>query len=321
MDTDAGKDFFISYTSADTKWAEWIAWQLEEAGYSTILQAWDFQPGTNFVLAMDQAAKVARCTIAVLSHDYLSARYTQPEWAEAFRRDPKSEKGALLPVRVRNCEIEGLLGSIVYIDLVDLDEVKAQETLLVGVRQRRSKPKTAPGFPGAGEHTIPKPRHFPGSLPPVWNVPYRRNAYFTGREDLLKRLSDALRTGNLAALTQPQAITGLGGIGKTQSAVEYAYRSSNDYQAVLWVTASTRETLIVSFLDLARLLNLPEKDEQDQMITVQAVKRWLEKHDDWLLIVDNADDLAMVEEFLPTGGTGHIVLTTHSQALGMAPGR
>ena len=122
MDTDAGKDFFISYTHADTKWAEWIAWQLEEAGYSTILQAWDFQPGMNFVLEMDKAATVARCTIAVLSPDYLSARYTQPEWAEAFRRDPKSEKGALLPVRVRKCEIEGLLGSIIYIDLVDLDE-------------------------------------------------------------------------------------------------------------------------------------------------------------------------------------------------------
>ena len=110
MDTNAGKDFFISYTRADTKWAEWIAWQLEEAQYSTILQAWDFQPGMNFVLEMDKAATVARCTLVVLSPDYLSARYTQPEWAEAFRHDPQSEKGALLPVRVRTCEVKGLLG-------------------------------------------------------------------------------------------------------------------------------------------------------------------------------------------------------------------
>ncbi len=316
MDTDAGTDFFISYTHADTKWAEWIAWQLEEAGYSTILQAWDFQPGMNFVLAMDQAATVARCTIAVLSPDYLSARYTQPEWAEAFRRDPRSEKGALLPVRVQKCEVEGLLGAIIYIDLVDLDEVRAREILLAGVRQERGKPKTAPGFPGGGKHTIPEPRRFPGNLPPVWNVPYRRNPYFTGREDILKRLSDALRTGNTAALTQPQAISGLGGIGKTQSAVEYAYRYANDYQAVLWVTAATRDTFISSYLDVARLLNLPEKDEQDQTITLQAVKRWLEQHDGWLLLVDNADDLTLAEEFLPTGGTGHILLTTRAQASG-----
>jgi len=316
VDTNTGKDFFISYTRADTKWAEWIAWHLEEAQYSTILQAWDFQPGMNFVLEMDKAATVARCTIVVLSPDYLSARYTQPEWAEAFRHDPQSEKGALLPVRVRTCEVKGLLGSVIYIDLVDLDEVRAQETLLAGVRRERGKPKTAPGFPGRGEHTLPEPQRFPGNLPPLWNVPYRRNAYFTGREDILKHLSDALRTSKTAALTQPQAISGLGGIGKTQSAVEYAYRYSNDYQAVLWVTAATQDTLVASFLDLARLLNLPEKDERDQTITVQAVKRWLKYHDHWLLIVDNADDLALAEEILPMGGTGHILLTTRAQAAG-----
>jgi len=61
------KHFFISYNKADREWAEWIAWALEEAGYSTILQAWDFGPGANFVLEMDKAAKEAERTIAVLS--------------------------------------------------------------------------------------------------------------------------------------------------------------------------------------------------------------------------------------------------------------
>ena len=186
MGMDAGKDFFISYTGADKKWAEWIAWQLEEAQYSTILQAWDFQPGMDFVLEMDKATRVARCTIVVLSPDYLSAQYTQPEWAVAFRRDPKSEKGALLPIRVQKCDVEGLLGPIIYIDLVDLDETTAHKTLLVGVGRERGKPETAPGFPGGGQYTIPKPQRFPGALPPIWNIPYPRNPYFTGREDSLK---------------------------------------------------------------------------------------------------------------------------------------
>ena len=52
MDTDIPKDFFISYSHADQRWAEWIAWHLEEAGYSTLLQAWDFLAGSNFVLAI-----------------------------------------------------------------------------------------------------------------------------------------------------------------------------------------------------------------------------------------------------------------------------
>ncbi len=148
----------------------------------------------------------------------------------------------------------------------------------------------------------------------MWQVPYRRNPFFTGREELLKRLHDNLTSRKAAALTQ--AISGLGGIGKTQTAVEYAYRYRDEYHDILWVNAATRDTLIASFLDPAHRLNLPEKNEQDQNIKVQAVKRWLEQHDHWLLIVDNADDLALAEDFLPTGGKGHILLTTRAQAPG-----
>ena len=60
------KDFFISYTGADQQWAEWIAWQLEEEGYSVVLQAWDFHAGGNFVLLMQKALEEAERTIAVL---------------------------------------------------------------------------------------------------------------------------------------------------------------------------------------------------------------------------------------------------------------
>ena len=76
--TNSSNDFFISYNGADKVWAEWIAWQLEEAGFSTILQAWDFRPGANFVLKMQEASKEAEKIIAVLSPNYLNAVYTQP---------------------------------------------------------------------------------------------------------------------------------------------------------------------------------------------------------------------------------------------------
>ncbi len=310
------KDFFISYNKADRRWAEWIAWQLEKVQHSTVLQAWDFQAGSNFVLEMDKAAKVAGCIIAVLSPDYLNADYNQAEWAAAFRRDPKGEKGALLPVRVQKCEVEGLLRSIVYIDLVDLDELAARERLLEGVRRECANPDTASAFPGAERHTVPEPQRFPGALPPTWNVPYPRNPYFTGREDILKRLYEVLRIGKTAAITQPQVISGLGGIGKTQSAVEYAYRYRNDYQVILWARAENRETLISDFVSITGLLNLPEQDTQDQSITVDAVKRWLKDHTDWLLILDNADDLAVVSEFIPPAFGGHILLTTRAQPMG-----
>src|SRR5512147_751226 len=81
------KDFFVSYSGVDRAWAEWIAWVLEEAGYTVVLQAWDFRPGSNFVLEMRQAAAQAERTIAVFSPDFLASRFTAPEWAAAFARD------------------------------------------------------------------------------------------------------------------------------------------------------------------------------------------------------------------------------------------
>jgi hypothetical protein len=151
---------------------------------------------------------------------------------------------------------------------------------------------------------------------PIWNVPYQRNLLFTGREEVLKRLYEALRAGKTAALAQPQAISGLGGIGKTQTAIEYAYRYQDNYRIILWVKADTSETLISDFVAIAYLLNLTEKNAQDQHLIVNAVKNWLDASADWLLILDNADDFTIIQGFLPSPEKGHILLTTRARAMG-----
>jgi len=154
------------------------------------------------------------------------------------------------------------------------------------------------------------------ALPPVWNVPYPRNSFFIGRDELLTRLRTHLQAGQATALSQPQAIIGLGGIGKTQLAVEYAYRFHQDYQVVLWARAESTEALTSSYVTIATLLNLPEQEAQEQSITVQAVKTWLQRHSGWLLILDNADDLSLVPAFLPPALGGHLLLTTGAFTVG-----
>lgn len=155
-------DYFISYTQADLSWAEWIAWHLEESGSRTILQTWDFRAGSNFVLEMDNASKQAQRTIAVLSAGYVNAAYTHPEWASALARDPTGEKRILLPIRVDECILTGLLAQVVYVDLVGLAEVEAKSRLLSQIQGERGKPCTVPRFPGAsGGPAIHAPR-FPG---------------------------------------------------------------------------------------------------------------------------------------------------------------
>ena len=154
-------DFFISYNKADRAWAEWIAWHLEAARYTTVYQGWDFRPGTNFVHKMQEASAQAPRTVAVLSPDYLTSGFAASEWAEAFAEDPTGERGLLLPVRVRECSPGGVLGQIVYVDLVALDEAAARDELLAGVKRGRAKPSRAPVFPGEPGTSTPKPE-FPG---------------------------------------------------------------------------------------------------------------------------------------------------------------
>lgn len=308
---DSKRDFFISYNHADKGWAEWTAWQLEDNGYSTILQAWDFKAGSNFVLQMHQALQEAERMISVLSQNYLDAIYTQPEWAAFFGRDPKGEKGLLVPVRVQSCHLEGLLAPIVYIDLVGLDEPEAKNELLQGIKRGRVKPKVKspyPGFPAVQRSITERPR-FPGALPEIWNVPHR-NRNFTGRGKLLSELRNALTAGQPAALTQ--AIHGLGGVGKTQLALEYSYRCAPDYILVWWVRAEEPAKLAADYAGLAMELNLKEKEEKDQKLIVAAVKRWFQQNRNWLLVFDNAREQCEVRDYIPQGATGHVIVTSRN---------
>jgi tetratricopeptide (TPR) repeat protein len=171
-----------------------------------------------------------------------------------------------------------------------------------------------------GELGLLKDRGQEGLLPenplPIWNVPYQHNPSFTGREDILAHLHEILDKNKVGTLTQPQAMTGLGGIGKTQTAVEYAYRYYRQYEAVLWVQADTRDAFLSEFANIAYILKLTPEEETDQNHLVNAVKRWLQEHKSWLLVIDNIEDLTLVRDFTPSLRQGHILLTTRTQYTG-----
>lgn len=105
-------------------------------------------------------------------------------------------------------------------------------------------------------------------------------------------------------------------MGKTQTALEYAYRHKQDYQQVFWVKAGTQELLISDFVVMASLLKLPVKDDKDQSLVVAAVKQWLRANEGWLLILDNANSLEIIENFLPRGLSGHVLITSRETAAG-----
>jgi hypothetical protein len=303
-------DFFISYTQADRAWAEWIAWVLEEEGRKVLVQAWDFVPGTNWVQRMQDGVARSERTIAVLSPDYLESEYGTAEWERAWASDPLGEQRKLLVTRVRECDRPGFLSDVVGVDLFGKPEAQARARLRGMVSSAvsgRAKPPTAPEFPGG--RAIPREPRFPGALPRVWKVP-ARNPNFTGRSADLAELAGALAAGSTVTV---EALRGMGGVGKTQLATEFAHLHATDYDLVYWFAAEESATIADQFTALAVQVGLDAAVDPDAL---QAqVHEQLRGVPGWLLIFDNADDVEDIRPWLPSGPLpagirGHVLLTT-----------
>jgi tetratricopeptide (TPR) repeat protein len=303
-------DFFVSYTGADRAWAEWIAWQLEAEGYQVVVQTWDFGPGRDWAHEMQQATATAERVVAVLSAAYLQSGHGEAEWRAFYAKDPSGERELLLPVRVGDVEPPGLLTTRIYVDLVGRDANSARAALLAAARGARGKPSEAPAFPGdrRSEVSATEAPRFPGELPPVWNVPFHPNPFFTGRHQLLAELQTRLTAPDLAA--RRVVLTGLGGVGKTSLAMEYVYRHHADYDLVWCVNGEQPASLLADLAALAGQLGLAADASQEAQVT--ALRGWFERHQHWLLVLDNVDDPQAVVELLPRSATGQVVITSRT---------
>jgi tetratricopeptide (TPR) repeat protein len=294
-------DFFVSYSEADRAWAEWVSWQLEDDGHKVLVQAWDVVAGVSWVHQMHEVVQRAERTVVVLSPRYLDSPYGTAEWQAAWRADPLGEQRKLVVVRIADCERPGLLATVVSVDLFGVAPEIARARLLQTVAHAitgRGKPVTEPRFPPFGER---EPR-FPGSLPEIWNLP-PRNTGFIARSDELAHIQASLAG---RSLTTVQAVRGMGGVGKTQTAIEYAYRNASRYDLVWWVDAENPTLIPGQYALLGAELGLPAT--MDAEATVRAVVRELRRRRDWLVILDNAEDIADIRRLLPEGG--HVLITT-----------
>ncbi|OHV65757.1 toll/interleukin-1 receptor domain-containing protein [Pseudofrankia sp. BMG5.36] len=164
------RDFFISYTKADQGWAEWIAWVLEETGYRVLLQAWDFVPGSNWIVGMQNGVRRAARTLAVLSDSYARSVHGTAEWQAAWKADPTGVRRRLLVARVADCDRPSLLDHVVSFDLFGISQHQARNDLLqaakLAVSGGRAKPTSAPSFPSDSSGAPATPPFPAGSAAP-----------------------------------------------------------------------------------------------------------------------------------------------------------
>jgi hypothetical protein len=294
------RDFFISHAGRDRAWAEWVAWHLSDAGYNVELDCWEWGPGDNFVLKMSEALDSADRVLALLSPAYFEpSRYTADEWSAALIKDEEG-RHRLLPVRVALCDVPRLLQPLLWSDLFGIAEDEALRRLLAAARGP-TRPGGRPVFPPGGtdrDRRAPAgsaPR-LPGSLPGIWNV-QQRNPAFVGRDTALVELRDQLLAGGTAVA---RALHGMGGVGKTQLAVEYAYLFSGTYELVWWIAAERTELIATQLADLAVEAGVAV-DTAEIPAAVSALYSDLRRRDTWLLIFDNAEDPRVLQQWLPGG--------------------
>jgi tetratricopeptide (TPR) repeat protein len=297
------KSFFISYTGADIERAKWVTKTLEDNGYTAIIQARDFLVGTHFPQNMDEALKNTEAVLTIVSAKYLSSDYCRSEWLTAYRQDRTGGRRYIIPVRVEEVVPEGMLARNIYIDIFgDMDEEERKKKLLLGMKERLRKLKE--GEESDEEQT----ENFWKNEKTVKSLPYCRNGYFTGREKTLADLQSAL-AGN-EGVHPIQVIAGLGGVGKTEIALEFCYRNLSRFHTVWWIPAEDSIGLDTAYKKLGDAKGILSGNEKDADEIRETVRSWLENNPGYLLIYDNVENTKALSPYLPREIPGSIIITS-----------
>jgi tetratricopeptide (TPR) repeat protein len=302
-DTPPVSDVLLSYAAEDDTWAVWVAHVLRSAGHrvriAEVTSAADPWQG------MDAASRVALRTVVILSTSFVRLPQAVSLWESVTAYDPLGEGRRLIPIAIAELRAPEPFNNRTAANISRASEAEARTTVLDavgGAVNREAEPSS-----GA------QPR-FPGAQPTVWSLGSRtRNRLFTGRAEILQRLRAQFEREQDGAPV-PQVLYGLSGVGKTQVAMEYAFRFGYAYDLVWWIDAEQSDRVPVSLADLAEKLGL--RVGESVADAAQAARDALRRGQPlprWLLIFDNADDPDEIAGYFPSG-SGHILVTSRNQA-------
>jgi tetratricopeptide (TPR) repeat protein len=297
-------DIYLSHVPEDRMWADWIDALLSQRGIHVLRPSSAGVASDGAVDAVRRATTTTGRTIAILSAAYLESPDAADVGEAIVTADPVGTSRRLISVQVADVHA-GPPFDRLTVDMTRRDEGQAIDELLKAL----GYPPKPTVQPAGGSARQPR---YPRNNPPIWQVP-TRNAVFTGRVEVLEQLHDRL-AGTSMAVVAPMALHGLGGVGKTQVALEYAHRYMADYDVVWWIQAEQDELINGAQAPMAQSLGIRSRESVPE--TAQAVREALRlgrPYDRWLLIFDNADNPSEVKEYFP-GGPGHVIVTTRNPA-------
>jgi cellulose biosynthesis protein BcsQ/tetratricopeptide (TPR) repeat protein len=285
----------VSYAAPDRMWAEWIAAELESVGQPSAL----LEVGSP-IEAIDRADRM----LVLLSEDYLRARDAGRVLRHGREHETPLPGNFLVPIRLDGSQPPAVIRPD---DVVDLNSssVSQARSALWNVLEL---PEPVAISDQAADAPSTWPR-FPAIPPPVWKVP-PRSTVFTGRDRIMRQLRDRLVARRNAV---PSTLLGLGGVGKTQIALEYAHRFAADYDIVWWISADQPGLVRAQLASLATALRLASSETTDQVNEVHEALRRGDPSPRWLIIFDGSDDPEQIRPFIPEG-PGDVIVTSRSPA-------
>jgi hypothetical protein len=290
-------DIFVSYTSSDREWAQWIGQELKALGHTPHIHEWEIEGGGDIYGWMEQRHDAADHVLCVVSDEYLKAPYSTLERNAALRQANKKRPNFVLFVVVKPCKLPSLVDHLKRCELFGLPE----EARRARFRDYISHPE-----PPAGGLTVPT-QVFAAS-----NIPIRVPEHFLGRDDALAAVDAALkRYEGRVAIT---ALHGLRGVGKTTLAAAYAELHRADYRATWWIRAQTDSTMRADLAALGVRFGWVAADEKEEPALAAVRERLRHEGEGLLLIYDNAIDAASLKPHLPPGGAARVLVTSNAHA-------
>ena len=301
---------FISYSHRDAAWLDRLQVYLAPFERHGQVRRWDdtlIAPGERWAREIGEALARAKVAVLLVSAQFLASDFIARVELPRLLGAAEDQGVTILPLVLDWCNFERMpeLAQFQSVNppsrpLETLDDVDCKAMLA------RLAAAVADALQGAADEA---PSQAAGERGRFVGLP-ARNPLFTGRRELLEVLGAALADGGRAGLC------GLAGIGKTETAIEFAHRQRNCYAWVFWSRAESVQPLLRGFCAIAAALGLPEAKGSDQLVAAQAARRALASRNDWLLLLDSADDLAAVREWLQDGDNGSVIITSRSAALG-----
>ena len=307
MPTHRPKEVFISYAQQDSDLARKLISAIQPLEREGLISLWTdrrIEGGMDWREPITKRLGASDLILLLLSADYLASDYCWGLEMKAALDNYKQGRSHLLPILLRPCDWRSTpLGDLRVLPhgAKPISQWGNTATALTDVVTELRNVLSHNPLPQIARSEKSGSTELPSVQPSIWNLPYSRDAGFVGRKEELAQLHEKLRRAD--TLGRPVIVTGLGGVGKSALAVEYAYQYAAGYAAIWWIRANHEQTVGEDLAALAGALGLGSGHALQRRYAVEFAREWLSQHRNWLLIFDNVQESHLFDSIcnLPPG--------------------